>query len=188
MERFRIPFALFAMSFALWTLFGVFQDSRTNAQPSLQQGLTAEEQDAGYGEFEPVKVRDGALSWDLFAAVKEIERQEPDPEDPQFSRYWVEPRFTKEMRALDGQTVRLMGYMFPLDPTEEQSKFLFGPYPPTCGFHYHVNANQVLEVSAKSPITFSWEPVAIEGTLHLIEKDENSVFYRVKGAILKKEY
>jgi len=183
MERWRIPVALLGIVVALWAISMPFREGESQ-QSSTEQALTPEQQAEGYGDYEPIKAKNGAVSWDIFAATKEIERQEPDGKG--YTNYWLEPAFGKEIRKLDGKTVKLMGYMFPLDSSDKQSKFLFGPYPPSCAFHYHVNANQVVEVAAAEPILFSWEPVTIEGTLTLVEKDAYSVFYRLKQARLSK--
>ncbi len=192
----HIGMAVFTVCFATWLLYDVLvapkksltqQDGFSRASVANDADLNLDD-GSGYGDFEAIQAKDGAVSWDVFAAVKEIERQQPDPTDSKMVMYTLEPQFTPAMRALNGKTVRLMGYMFPLDPAEEQSKFLFGPYPPSCGFHYHVNNNQVVEVVAQSPITFTWKPIAIEGTLNLLEKDEYNVFYRMKNATLKQSY
>ena len=74
--------------------------------------------------------------------------------------------------------------MFPLEATHDQKLFLFGPFPVSCPFHYHVGPSLVLEVNAgESPVAFDYEPIVIAGTLHLVENDpEYSVFYRLKNA------
>ena len=74
--------------------------------------------------------------------------------------------------------------MFPLDETEGQKHFLFGPFPLSCPFQYHVGPSLVVEVHAdKNPVFFDYEPVTIAGTLELVPEDrEYSVFYRLKDA------
>ena len=52
------------------------------------------------------------------------------------------------MKALDGKTVKIKGFMFPLDETEDQKHFLFGPFPLNCPFQYHVQSSLVMEVHA----------------------------------------
>jgi hypothetical protein len=77
-----------------------------------------------------------------------------------------------------------MVYMFPLNETEEQKLFLFGPFPLSCPFQYHVGPALVLEVHAdKNPVTFDYEAITITGTLELVPDDpEYSVFYRLNNA------
>lgn len=74
--------------------------------------------------------------------------------------------------------------MFPLDETENQKLFLFGPFPLSCPFHYHVTPSLVLEVHAdKHSVKFSYDPVVMTGTLELVPDDpEYSTFYRLKDA------
>jgi len=74
--------------------------------------------------------------------------------------------------------------MFPLDVTEDQRLFLFGPFPMSCPYQYHVGPALVLEVHAQDhPVAFSYDPVQLTGTLELVPEDkEYSVFYRLKDA------
>ena len=74
--------------------------------------------------------------------------------------------------------------MFPLDGHEDQKMFLFGPFPMSCPYHYHVGPALVIEVYAEdNPVNFEYGPVTIAGTLELVPDDpEYSVFYRLLGA------
>jgi uncharacterized protein len=155
------------------------------ALPKPTPLLNGQENDAGYAGFTPLKAEHGAVSWDIFGGVRSIPRQTVDADGLQ--RYWISPKFTPAMRALNGKKVLLHGYMFPLEPAEKQRTFLFGPYPPSCPYHYHVNNNQVVEVLAKKPLSFGEKPIVIEGTLTLIEQDDNGTFYRLLDAVLMKK-
>lgn len=124
----------------------------------------------------------GAIDWNVFAKTesKSIETKDADG----FEYQYFKPAFPDAVKALDGQVVMLKGYIFPLDETEDQRFFLFGPFPLNCPFQYHVDPRLVVEVdSKKSPVRFSYDPVVIMGRLELVENDpENSVFYRLKDA------
>lgn len=129
-----------------------------------------------------VDVPEGATDWKVFGTTKEVEAHTKTQEgyDNQYSK----PKFAPEVKALDGKEIKIKGYMFPLDESEDQKLFLFGPFPLTCPFQYHVGPPLVLEVHAdKHPVKFSYEPVVITGTLELVQDDpEYSVFYRLKDA------
>jgi hypothetical protein len=129
-----------------------------------------------------VDVPKGATDWKVFGQTKEISIEGKDAEGFDFQYY--KPEFSKDVRALDGQEITLKGFMFPLDSTEEQSQFLFGPFPVNCPFQYHVGPSLVVEVYVeKHPVTFTLDPVVVKGTLELVENDpETSTFYRLKNA------
>ena len=73
--------------------------------------------------------------------------------------------------------VTVMGFMFPLEQSEKQKKFLLGPYPLGCPFHYHVGASQVIEINSTEPIDFSFEPITITGKLKVEYNKETGTFY-----------
>jgi len=129
-----------------------------------------------------VDVPEGGTNWKIFGTTKEIKAhtKTEDAYDNQYSK----PSFQPEIKVLDGKKIKIKGYMFPLDGAEKQKLFLFGPFPLSCPFQYHVGPPLVLEVHAnKHPIAFDYEPVTITGTLELVPDDpEYSVFYRLKDA------
>lgn len=129
-----------------------------------------------------VDVPEGAINWRLLGTTKSIEVV--TEEDDEFEYVYYKPEFAPEVEALDGQEIKIKGFMFPLDQTEEQKLFLFGPFPLSCPYQYHVGPPLVLEVHAgDKPISFDYDAITITGTLELVEEDpEYSVFYRLKNA------
>ncbi len=133
-----------------------------------------------------VDIPKGGLDWKLFGKTKEI-NIETTTEDGYDSTY-TKPEFQPELKALDGKEVKIKGYMFPLGEEEKQKLFLFGPFPLSCPFRYHVGPPLVIEVHAnKNPIKFDYEPITIIGKLELVDEDpEYSIFYRLKNTRLSK--
>ena len=129
-----------------------------------------------------VDIPKGGLDWKLFGTTKEIDI-ETVTEDGYDSKY-TKPEFQPELKLLNGKEVKIKGYMFPLNEAEKQKLFLFGPFPLSCPFLYHVGPSLVIEVEAnKKPIKFDYEPITIIGKLELVAEDpEYSVFYRIKDA------
>lgn len=128
-----------------------------------------------------VDVPAGAVDWRMLGETGEKKISGQTPEGYDFEYY--SPEFTKDVAALDGKTVAIKGFMFPLDASEEQSTFLFGPFPVGCPFHYHVAPALVMEVRAARPVAFSYDAVTLQGRLELVKKDtENSTFYRLQDA------
>lgn len=130
----------------------------------------------------------GAVDWTILGKTKEILVSGKTKDGYDFE--YAKPGFKPDVKALDGKTVKLKGFMFPLDAADKQTLFLMGPFPVSCPYHYHVGPAMVVEVhAAKSEaVKFSYDPVMVEGRFELVEKDmENSTFYRLKDAHLVKE-
>lgn len=124
----------------------------------------------------------GATDWKVFGKTKSINVETKDADGLELQYY--KPEFMPELKALAGKKVIVKGFMFPLDETEDQKNFLFGPFPLNCPFQYHVQSNLVIEAHAdKNPVEFTYDPVTLEGILELVPEDkENSTFYRLKDA------
>lgn len=132
-----------------------------------------------------VDVPEGATDWKVFGQTKQINIMGKTPDGYDYQYY--KPDFPADVKALDGKEVTVKGFMFPLDQTDDQTTFLFGPFPINCPFQYHVGPSLVLEVhTAKKPIAFTYDPLVLTGTLQLVAKDEeNSTFYRLLNAKVK---
>ena len=125
---------------------------------------------------------EGGTDWQVFAETKQTPYLYTDSEGQEWEG--VRPQFTDTLNSLDGQEIIIQGFMFPLGQEEEQEMFLLGPFPLSCPFHYHVTPNLIIEVYAKTPVTFSYDAVNVKGTLELVPKDdEYNVFYRIKDAV-----
>jgi hypothetical protein len=122
---------------------------------------------------------EGGIDWEIFSQTKNVPYK-IKKDDQEWEG--VKPDFTDEIKKLDGTSIKMTGYMFPLDQTEEQSLFLFGPFPLTCPYHYHTPNSLTIEAHANKPIKFSYEPITIEGTLELVPQDyEYNTFYRLNN-------
>lgn len=133
-----------------------------------------------------VDVPEGATDWKVFGKTKEVEVSGRDKDGMDFE--YIKPEFPPAVKALNGKTVTVKGFMFPLEGEEKQSLFLIGPFPVSCPFHYHVGPSLVIEVhTGPKPIEFTYDPITVTGTLELVDLDiENAVFYRLKNAALQK--
>ncbi len=134
-----------------------------------------------------VDVPEGALDWKVLGATKSIEIAGLDTKTGLQFQYF-KPDFMPDVKALDGKEITIKGFMFPLESADDQKLFLFGPFPVNCPFQYHVGPNLVIEAHAdKNPVTFSYDPLVLKGTLELVPEDsENSTFYRLKNVQLIK--
>ena len=125
--------------------------------------------------FEPLKVTGDALPWQLFSETKEIEDCTIDKDG--FDYCLVKPIYDENIKKYNGETVTIMGYMFPLEESEKQRKFLIGPYPLSCPFHYHVGPSQVIEIKSDNPVDFSFDPITIKGKLKIKFNEETGSFF-----------
>ena len=128
--------------------------------------------------YEPLEVTDDAIPWQLFKKTKEIEDCTIDKDG--FDYCLIKPVYDDNVKKYNGKTVTIMGFMFPLEQSEKQKKFLIGPYPLSCPFHYHVGPSQVIEISSDKAIDFSFDPITIKGRLEVKYNKETGTFYYLK--------
>lgn len=130
-----------------------------------------------------VTTPDNGTNWETFGETKQIPYSYEDSDGYELNG--VRPEFTENLKQLDGTTVILQGFMFPLGQEQDQETFLFGPFPVSCPFHYHVKPNLLIEAHAKETVKFSYDPINIKGTLELIyQDDEYNLFYKLKNVSL----
>ncbi len=129
-----------------------------------------------------VDIPKGGIDWKTFGTTKEVQIDKIT--DDGYNLSYTKPEFSQTVQALNGESIKVKGYMFPLDNAEDQSLFLFGPFPLSCPYHYHVGPSLVIEVHAdKNPVQFNYDPVIITGELELVPEDPDySVFYRLRNA------
>ena len=126
--------------------------------------------------WKPAETPEGGIAWSLLESTKEQLRT--DAEGFIVSK----PQFSKSVQALNGKTVRVAGWMMPLENSETQKHFVLLAYPPGCPFHLHAKATQFIEVHTSRGLPIElMDPIVIEGTLELTGQDESGIFYRIKG-------
>ncbi len=86
------------------------------------------------------------------------------------------------VQTLNGQQVKLQGFMLPLEQAEKQQHFLLTAAPPTCFFCLPGGAESIVEVKCERPVAFSLEPIVISGTLEVLKNDELGLVYRLTKA------
>ncbi len=94
--------------------------------------------------------------------------------------------FPDSIKALAGKTVKIAGFMMPLEPALKQSRFLLTSNPPSCFFHIPGGPAGAVEVLAKSGIEASWDPIVLEGRFEPQSRSEEEVVYRLMDARLVK--
>lgn len=119
----------------------------------------------------PLKERDDVVSWKLLGSVK-----------TKTERNRLKPTFPNEVRALDKRTVKVQGFMMPLEPGDKQKHFLLSAVPTSCAFCVPAGPEGLVEVKTRSPVRYSIDPVVVEGQLAVLDNDPYGIFYRIVDA------
>jgi uncharacterized protein len=144
--------------------------SLSQAQPAAPMG-----QGPGYHDprspFKPLQEREGVLSWPLLSSVT-----------VKADKKKLVPSFPAEVQALDKQTVKVQGFMMPLEPGDKQRHFLLSAVPTSCSFCVPAGPEGLIEVRSKTPVRYTLEPVTVEGQMAVLSNDPYGLFYRVLDA------
>lgn len=113
----------------------------------------------------------GALAWSLLGrtAIRKVDGK-------------LGPAFPGALRPLDGQTVKMQGYILPLEAGPSHRRFLLSAWSPTCPFCLSAGPEAMVEVKAKSAVKYSLDPVVVQGRLELLRDDPAGMFYRLVDA------
>jgi uncharacterized protein len=140
------------------------------ALPAVAQHQAPPEVDPSL--FRPLPERNDVVSWKLLAQVELVKQKD---------RYV--PQFAKDVAALDQKEVRVQGFIMPLQMGDKQSHFVLTAMPQTCAFCLPGGPESMVEVKAKTPVKYSFEPVVLTGTLSVLKDDPTGVFYRLTDAV-----
>ena len=94
-----------------------------------------------------------------------------------------ELEFGDGINQLNGKSVKLRGYITPLQLGRDQNHFILSPVPPSCAFHMPPGTAEMVEIFANAPVAYSLEPVVISGTLALLSHDPSGIFYQMADAV-----
>ncbi len=114
---------------------------------------------------------EGALDWDLLFQA-----------DVEWGEDQLTATFPEEVMAKSGQSVKLAGFMMPLEAARKQSHFVLTSSPPGCYFHLPGGPAGAVEVFAKEPLEVGWDPVVLEGRFEAVQTSEIGVIYRLHEA------
>ncbi|UKJ06615.1 hypothetical protein [Solitalea lacus] len=97
---------------------------------------------------------------------------------------WTFPIFGPEIKAMEGETITLKGYLIPLEQGKIQQHFMISVLPLNqcyfCGKSKGVP--EMVEVHMNVPIDFTDKVIAIKGILQLNERDEEHFALMLMGA------
>ena len=93
------------------------------------------------------------------------------------------PQFSKGIADLDRKEVKLQGFMMPLDMGERQKRFILTAVPPSCAFCMPAGPDALVEVEAKSPVKYGFEPIVLSGKFIVLKDDPMGLYYRLTDAV-----
>ena len=80
--------------------------------------------------------------------------------------------------------VKIQGFMMPLDMGEKQARFILSALPPSCSFCLPGGPEQMVEVQAKTPVKYGFEPILLTGKLAVLKDDPMGLYYRLTDAVV----
>lgn len=139
---------------------------------NLQSGIAAQGRDHDPKLLE----RAGVVSWDV---LRELDVTY-ETKGPGMTSFRTE--FTSALHELDGKSVKLVGFIYPLEAAEAHQRFLLAAYPPSCPFCLPGGATEMVEVVASTPIRFTYDALILEGRFELLRDDPSGLLYRLHDA------
>ena len=88
------------------------------------------------------------------------------------------PALTKE----NGVRFGIAGYMLPVEATTRSRHFVLTRRSAGCPFCPPNEPTEAIEVFALKPIAYTQSPVTVTGTLRLVARSEQGLFFRLEGA------
>jgi len=115
--------------------------------------------------------RAGVVSWRTLAQVVPVQK------DGRMAN-----EFSKDILALDKRDVKLQGFIIPLDMGDKQKRFLLSDVPPHCSFCLPAGPDAVVEVIARTPVKYGFEPIVVSGRFAVVKDDAAGILYRLTDA------
>src|SRR5690606_34579979 len=98
------------------------------------------------------------------------------------------PVFSSAIKALEGKTVTVKGYIIPKEGYKSHKEFIFSAFPYSmCFFCGGAGPESVMEVLATEGVEYTTEPIWLTGTLHLNPDDVNKLMFALTDARLIKK-
>ena len=120
----------------------------------------------------PLPEMKGVVSWRTLSEVKPVKQKDK-----------FVPEFAKSVAALDKKEVKLQGFMMPLDMGEKQARFILTSMPPSCAFCLPGGPEQLVEVQARTPVKYGFEPIVLSGRFSVLRDDPMGLYYRLTEAV-----
>lgn len=121
--------------------------------------------------FPPLEPRTDVVPWSLLAEVKE-----------KVQKSKTIAIYSPNVLSLNTTTVKVQGYMTPLEPGTKHRHFLLLSVPPSCPFCVPGGPESMVEVRTAIPVPYSQNPMVVEGRFQVLQDDPMGLYYRITGA------
>lgn len=171
------PFSTSLLLFACWAPAPALVHAQTLSSP-LGTGTAVVPHGQGAGvhsplsPFAPLKPRADVVPWSLLTDVRTVVQNRR-----------IVPVYPAAVTALNQKTVRLQGFMLPLEPGEMQRHFLLASVPLTCSFCTPGGPESMVEVRTREPVKYRQDAVVVEGKFHVLQNDPYGLYYRFTDAV-----
>jgi hypothetical protein len=115
--------------------------------------------------------RADVVSWQTLAKVEPVKQNGK-----------MVPSFARDVLALDKKDQRVQGFMIPLDMGDKQKRFLLSAVPPHCSFCLPAGPDSIVEVQARTPVKYTFDPIVVSGHFAVLKDDPAGVLYRLTEA------
>lgn len=122
--------------------------------------------------YAPLRPRQDVVAWSVLTEVKTVVQNRR-----------IVPVYPAAVTALNQKTVRLQGFMLPLEPGEMQRHFLLASVPLTCSFCTPGGPESMVEVRTGEPVKYRQDAVVVEGKFHVLQNDPYGLYYRFTDAV-----
>jgi hypothetical protein len=113
----------------------------------------------------------GVVSWKTLSQVEPVKQGG-----------MIVPRFSADILDLDRKSVRVQGFILPLDLGDQQHHFLLSAVPPHCPFCLPAGPDAIVEVVAKKNVPYGFEPILLSGNFAVLKNEPTGVLYRLTDA------
>jgi hypothetical protein len=121
----------------------------------------------------PLAELKGVVSWKTLAEVQVVKEKDK-----------FVPQFSNTIAGLDKKEVKLQGFMMPLEMGDKQKRFILSAMPPSCAFCLPGGPDQIVEIQAKAPVKYGFEPIVLSGKLAVLKDDPMGLYYRLTDAVV----
>src|SRR5688572_25861524 len=160
-----IVILMLGMQVSAWAFKGAGKDAPKEMPPGRVEAMPM--------GAKPLPEMKGVVSWKTLAEVQTIKQKDK-----------FVPEFSKSISALDRKEVKLQGFMMPLETGDKQKRFILTSMPPSCAFCLPGGPDQLVEVQAKTPVKYGFEPIVVTGKLAVLKDDPMGLYYRLTDAVV----
>jgi Protein of unknown function (DUF3299) len=87
--------------------------------------------------------------------------------------------FSPEVKKLNNKSIKVAGFMMPIEQRETHKRFMLSAVPPGCPFCLPGGPNSLIEVFVKKPLKYTTDAIVLNGTMNLLKDDPSGFYYRM---------